>query len=149
MYIYIYIYIYTHIYIYIYTVLDVRPEPFEKLAILLNGCSTCASCQVNKQISQGFRACLWGKKIKKQFLEIRPGRPPTFNKTMKSGTFCWNGRRARMRYRMHKQISRGFRACLGVKKNIKEFWETFWPGRPPTTKPKNGHKKKLTLRPHR
>ena len=78
-----------------HTVLDVRPEPFEKLAILFNGCSTCASCQINKQISQGFRACLKVKKIKKQFLEIRPGRPPTCNNTVESETFCFDGRNER------------------------------------------------------
>jgi len=50
---------------------------------------------MSKQISQGFRACLKVKKIKKQFLEIRPGRPPTCNNTVESETFCFNGRNER------------------------------------------------------
>jgi hypothetical protein len=50
---------------------------------------------MSKQISQGFRECLKVKKIKKQFLEIRPGRPPTCNNTVESETFCFNGRNER------------------------------------------------------
>ena len=81
-------------------------------------------------------------------MEILPARPPSCTNTSKSGTFQFNGRRACARYRMHKQISGGFRACLGVKKMLKEFSKTR-PGRAPTTRPKNGRKKIATSRPHR
>ena len=54
-----------YIYIYIYTVLLISPGTFGKTAILIFCCSTHSCRWMSKQISQGFRACLKVKKIKK------------------------------------------------------------------------------------
>ena len=89
------LFIFIHIFIDAYTVLLISPGTFGKTAILIFCCSTHSCHWMSKQISQGFRECLKVKKIKKQFLEIRPGRPPTCNNTVESETFCFNGRNER------------------------------------------------------
>ena len=60
---------------------------FEHFCFILNGHCMHACCQMTKQISRGFRACLGVKKILKVYLEICPGTPPTFNKTTEDGNF--------------------------------------------------------------
>ena len=90
----------------------------------------------------------WGKKISELFWEIRPGSPPTFNKTAENRTFVVSGRNFFIRHRTRKLISGGFRAYLGREKTFLQFWK-IRPGRPPTTKSKIGHQKFATSRPHR
>ena len=58
-----------------------------------------------------------------------------------------NGRRIWWRNRTSKQISGGFRACLGHEKIYKQFWK-IRSGRLPTLGTKNGHSKIESLRAH-
>ena len=131
-----------------YTVLLENNDLFGVLGVFCNGHCAQNCCRISKQTSGGFRTCLGGKKISELFWEIRPGSPPTFNKTAENRTFVGNGHNFCARHRTRKLISGGFRACLGVKKMLKEFSKTR-PGRAPTTRPKNGRKKIATSRPHR
>ena len=59
------LFIFIHIFIDAYTVLLISPGTFGKTAILIFWCGTHSCHWMSKQISQGFRACLKVKKIKK------------------------------------------------------------------------------------
>ena len=131
-----------------YTVLLENNDLFGVLGVFCNGHCAQNCCRISKQTSGGFRTCLGGKKISELFWEIRPGSPPTFNKTAENRTFVCNGRNFCARHRTRKLISGGFRACLGREKTFLQFWK-IRPGRPPVTKPKIGHQKVATSRPHR
>ena len=121
-----------------YTVLLENNDLFGVLGVFCNGHCAQNCCRISKQTSGGFRTCLGGKKISELFWEIRPGSPPTFNKTAENRTFVVSGRNFFVRHQTRKLISGGFRACLGREKTFLQFWK-IRPGRPPTTKPKIRH----------
>ena len=70
-----------------YTVLLENNDLFGVLGVFCNGHCAQNCCRISKQTSGGFRTCLGGKKISELFWEIRPGSPPTFNKTAENRTF--------------------------------------------------------------
>ena len=61
------------------------------------------------------------KKISKVFSEIRLETLPTFRRNEENDTFRLNSRSSCVCCRTSKQISGGFRACLGREKILKEF----------------------------
>ena len=132
-----------------YTVLFENNDLFGVLGVFCNGHCAQNCCRISKQTSGGFRTCLGGKKISELFWEIRPGSPPTFNKTAENRTFVCNGRNFCARHRTRKLISGGFRACHNLNDFFRNQGSTPMPSHTfpvlyhASAQPRRGHSKNL------